>query len=240
MPKARARYDTLTEESLARIDDEIGLIEQKGFSGYFLVARDIIKYDRRMGISAQGRGSAVSSAVAICPRDNPCRPDTVKLFVGRFLNELSIPDIDIDIATNRREEVIRYVYDTYGRDRAAMVYTHVTFQGSSAIREVGKVLGLLAYALDRMAKTTSAYGGHGAIESLKEVPEFRSYLDYGVWEHFSRMCTQISDFPRHLSIHVGGMIITPRPISELFPGSMPARKDGSSASGTKILSMTQD
>jgi error-prone DNA polymerase len=217
LQKARARYDILTEEILARIEDEIGLIDSKGLSGYFLVVWDIIEYARRMGISAQGRGSAASSVVAYVLGITPVDPIRHKLFVGRFLNELSIPDIDVDIATNRREEVITYVYDTYGRDFTAMVCTYVTFQGRNAIREVGKVLGLPAHVLDRMAKTTSAYGGHGVIESLKEIPEFSSCLDSGAWEHFSRICEQIADFPRHLSIHVGGMIITPRPISEIVP-----------------------
>ncbi len=216
LQRARFRYDTLTEEVLARIDDEIGLIESKGLSGYFLVVWDIIEYARKMGISAQGRGSAASSVVAYVLGITPVDPIRHKLFVGRFLNELSIPDIDIDIATNRREEVIRYVYDTYGRDHAAMVCTYVTFQGRNSIREVGKVLGLPAHALDRMAKTTS-YGERGAIESLKEIPEFKSYLDSGRWEHFGRICAQISDFPRHLSLHVGGMIITPKPIAEIVP-----------------------
>ncbi len=217
LQKARERYGTLTEEVLARIEDETGLIEQKGLSGYFLVVRDIIEYARKMGISAQGRGSAASSVVAYVLGITPVDPIRHRLFVGRFLNELSIPDIDIDIATNRREEVIRYVYDTYGSEHAAMVCTYVTFQGRNAIREAGKVLGLPAHILDRMAKSTCAYGRRGAVESLKEVPEFRAYLDSGAWEHFSRICTQISGFPRHLSIHVGGMIITPRPISEIVP-----------------------
>ncbi|HVN96060.1 MAG TPA: DNA polymerase III subunit alpha, partial [Syntrophorhabdaceae bacterium] len=126
-------------------------------------------------------------------------------------------DIDIDIATHRREEVIRYAYDTYGRENAAMVCTYVTFQGRNAIREVGKALGLPAHLLDKMAKTVSSYGGAGAVESLKEVPEFRSYLNSRAWTYFSTLCTAIADFPRHLSIHVGGMIITPRPIAEIVP-----------------------
>ncbi|MHB8111432.1 MAG: DNA polymerase III subunit alpha [Syntrophorhabdaceae bacterium] len=215
--KARVRYAELTHEIGERIEDEINLIEQKGLSGYFLVVWDIIEYARKMGISAQGRGSAASSVVAYVLGITPVDPIRHKLFVGRFLNELSTPDIDIDIATNRREEVIRYVYDTYGRDHAAMVCTYVTFQGRNAIREVGKVLGLPAHILDRMAKTTSAYGGQGAIESLKEIPEFASCLDSGAWGHFGRICAQISNFPRHLSIHVGGMIITPKPISQIVP-----------------------
>jgi error-prone DNA polymerase len=217
MKKARERYGALTEEILARVEDETALIEQKGLSGYFLVVWDIIEYARKMGISAQGRGSAASSVVAYVLGITPVDPIRHKLFVGRFLNELSIPDIDIDIATNRREEVIKYAYDTYGREHTAMVCTYVTFQGRNAIREVGKVLGLPAHVLDRMAKTTSAYGGHGAIESLKEIPEFSSYLDAGAWEHFGRVCEQIADFPRHLSIHVGGMIITPKAIADIVP-----------------------
>jgi error-prone DNA polymerase len=215
--KARARYGSLTEELLARIDDEITRIEEKGLSGYFLVVRDIVEYARKMGISAQGRGSAASSVVAYVLGITPVDPMRLNLFVGRFLNELSIPDIDIDIATNRREEVIQYVYDTYGQDHAAMVCTYVTFQGRGAIREVGKVLGLPAHILDRMAKTISAYGGRAAIDSLKEVPEFASYLDSGAWEHFGALCTKIADFPRHLSIHVGGMVLTPKPIYEIVP-----------------------
>ncbi len=215
--KARARYGSLTEELLRRIEDEILLIEEKGLSGYFLVVRDIVEHARKVGISAQGRGSAASSVVAYVLGITPVDPMKHKLFVGRFLNELSIPDIDIDIATNRREEVIQYVYDTYGRDHAAMVCTYVTFKGRGAIREVGKVLGLPEHVLDRMAKTISAYGGRGAIDSLKEVPEFASYLDSGAWEHFGGLCTQIADFPRHLSIHVGGMVLTPRPIYEIVP-----------------------
>lgn len=217
LEKARARYGALTEETLARIDDEIVLIEEKGLSGYFLVVWDIVEHAKTMGISAQGRGSAASSVVAYVLGITPVDPMRHKLFVGRFLNELSIPDIDVDIATNRREEVIQYVYDTYGRDHAAMVCTYVTFQGRNAIREVGKVLGLPAHVLDRMAKTVSAYGGRGAIDSLKEVSEFSPYLDSGAWEHFGDICTKIADFPRHLSIHVGGMILTPRPISEIVP-----------------------
>jgi error-prone DNA polymerase len=217
MEKAKSRYRVLAEDILKRIDQEIILIEQKGLSGYFLVVWDIVEYAKKMGISAQGRGSAASSVVAYVLGITPVDPIKYNLFVGRFLNELSTPDIDIDIATNRREEIIQYAYNTYGRDNAAMVCTYVTFQARNAIREVGKALGLPAHILDRMAKTVSHYGGSHAIESLKEVPEFKSYLDSTAWKYFCDICTKISDFPRHLSIHVGGMIITPRPIAEIVP-----------------------
>jgi error-prone DNA polymerase len=217
MERAGKRYGTLPEDIIKRLDHELTLIEAKGLSGYFLVVWDIVEYARKMGISAQGRGSAASSVVAYVLGITPVDPMKHNLFVGRFLNELNVPDIDIDIATHRREEVIQYAYEKYGRENAAMVCTYVTFQARNAIREVGKVLGLPPHLLDRMAKTVSSYGGVHAIESLSEVPEFRSYLDSRGWRHFCILCTKIADFPRHLSIHVGGMIITSRPISEIVP-----------------------
>ena len=217
MERAQKRYGELTEGIVKRIDHELTLIEEKGLSGYFLVVWDIVEFSKRAGISAQGRGSAASSVVAYALGITPVDPMKHNLFVGRFLNELNVPDIDIDIATHRREEVIRYVYDKYGVENAAMVCTYVTFRARNAIREVGKALGLPAAVLDRMAKTVSSYGSADAIESLREVPEFRSWLDSSGWRHFSDLCGKIADFPRHLSIHVGGMIITARPISEIVP-----------------------
>jgi error-prone DNA polymerase len=217
MEKALKKYGALAAEVRGRLDYELAMIEAKGLSGYFLVVWDIIEYARKAGISAQGRGSAASSLVAYLLGITPVDPLKHNLFVGRFLNELSVPDIDIDIATHRREEVIRYVYDTYGTEHAAMVCTYVTFQARNAIREVGKVLGLPPHVLDRMAKSVSSYGGVHAMESLKEVAEFRPYLDSRAWRHFCVICSKIADFPRHLSIHVGGMIITPCPLSEIVP-----------------------
>jgi error-prone DNA polymerase len=217
LEKAQGRYGALSEEIHERLDHELALIDQKRMTDYFLVVWDIVEYARKMGISAQGRGSAASSVVAYVLGITPVDPMKHNLFVGRFLNELSSPDIDIDIATHRREEVIRYVYDTYGRENAAMVCTYVTFQARNAIREVGKALGLPTHILDRMAKMVSSYGSTHAIESLKEVPEFKSYLGSTAWGYFCAICNKIADFPRHLSIHVGGMIIAPCPISEIVP-----------------------
>jgi error-prone DNA polymerase len=217
LENAQRRYGGLSKEIHERLDHELILIDQKGMTDYFLVVWDIIEYAKRMGISAQGRGSAASSIVAYVLGITPVDPVKHNLFVGRFLNELGSPDIDIDIATHRREEVIQYVYDMYGRDNAAMVCTYVTFKARNAIREVGKTLGLPAHILDRMAKTLSTYSSVHAIESLKEVPEFRSYLDSTAWGHFCAICAKMADFPRHLSIHVGGMIITSCPISEIVP-----------------------
>lgn len=215
--RAQERYGELFGTIQERLDYELTLIDQKGMTDYFLVVWDIIEYATRKGISAQGRGSAASSLVAYVLGITPVDPIRHNLFVGRFLNELSNPDIDIDIATHRREEVIQYVYDRYGSDNVAMVCTYVTFQARNAIREVGKVLGLPAPMLDRMAKTVSSYRRTNPIESLKDVPEFRSFMDSAAWDTFCVLCKKIADFPRHLSIHVGGMIVTPCPVSDIVP-----------------------
>ena len=214
---AKTKYGKLTGPTVERLNYELRLIEQKGLVGYFLIVWDLMEFVRRMGIPAQGRGSAASSVVAYVLGITPVDPIKHHLFVGRFLNEFAIPDIDIDIATHRREEVIRYVYKKYGREHAAMVCTYITFQARNAIREVGKVLGLPAHVLDRMAKSISSYGGIRTIDALTEIPEFRKYLQSEAWRHFCSFCTKIADFPRHLSIHVGGMIVTSRPVSEIVP-----------------------
>jgi error-prone DNA polymerase len=215
--KARRRYNGLSEAVTERLNHELKLIEQKGMSGYFLIVRDIMEFARKAGISAQGRGSAASSVVAYVLGITPVDPIRHRLFVGRFLNEFATPDIDIDIATHRREEVIRYVYEKYGAEHAAMVCTYITFQARNGIREVGKVLGLPLHILDRMAKTVSAYSGDHGIDTLRDIPEFRGYLSSEAWSHFCSLCIKIADFPRHLSIHVGGMLVTSKPISEIVP-----------------------
>jgi len=215
---ARRKYgQTLPEEVSKRLDHELQLIEGKGLCGYFLIVRDIMEFAKKSGIPAQGRGSAASSLVAYLLGITPVDPIKHRFFVGRFLNEFAVPDIDIDIATHRREEVLRYVYDRYGEEHAAMVCTYVTFQGRNAIREVGKVLGISPPILDRMAKSVSAYGAARVVEDLKEIGEFAGLIDSEAWKHFRSLCEKIADFPRHLSIHVGGMLVVSSPITEIVP-----------------------
>jgi error-prone DNA polymerase len=214
---AYKRYGESNDTIIERLKYEFELIEGKGLFGYFLIVWDIMKFARENGILAQGRGSAASSLVAYVLGITPVDPIRHNLFVGRFLNEFGIPDIDIDIATHRREEVIQYVYEKYGREYAAMVCTYVTFRARNAVREVGKVLGLPSHILDRMAKSLSSYSAAHAIDDLNEIAEFRGYLGSDAWEHFVSMCKKMADFPRHLSIHVGGMIISSKPVSEIVP-----------------------
>ncbi len=205
-------------DALPRLDQELAIIERKGMCGYFLIVWDIIEFARSHAILAQGRGSAAGSLVAYLLGITPVDPIRHALFVGRFLNESSaVPDIDIDIDTQRREEVIQYVYRKYGEEHAAMVCTYVTFRARNAIREVGKAFGLPPHVLDRMAKSVSAYSPASAIDDLRNVPEFARYLGSEAWGRFTAVAGQIADFPRHLSIHVGGMIVSCEPISRMVP-----------------------
>ncbi len=346
--RAPRKYGELSGEVVSRLENELALIEEKRMCGYFLIVWDIMEFARTNGILSQGRGSAASSIVAYVLGITPVDPIRHGLFVGRFLNESSaVPDIDIDIDTRRREEVIQYVYEKYGEEHAAMVCTYVTFRARNAIREVGKVFGFPPHILDKMSKTVSGYGpahtttrgvglsndkyerkrviegeappalpvegatrapsivaktvsgygpahtttrgaclaknerseiegeappalpvegatrapsiaegeapegwpvegacdprsivgsrqqspgrGHPAkasgegletpliVAELSDVPEFRQYLDSTAWEHFCALSREIADFPRHLSIHVGGMIVSSKPISEMVP-----------------------
>jgi error-prone DNA polymerase len=216
--RAPRKYRELSGEVVSRVEEELALIEEKKMCGYFLIVWDIMEFARARGILSQGRGSAASSIVAYVLGITPVDPIRHGLFVGRFLNESSaVPDIDIDIDTQRREEVIQYVYEKYGEEHAAMVCTYVTFRARNAIREVGKVFAFPPHILDRMAKSVSSYSPAHVINELKDVAEFRQYLDSAAWEHFCGLSREIVDFPRHLSIHVGGMIVSSKPISEMVP-----------------------
>jgi error-prone DNA polymerase len=203
------KYETVTPKTEQQLSYELDLIRHLNLSGYFLIVWDIMDYARRNNIPAQGRGSAANSIVAYILGITRVDPIYNRLFVGRFINEemSSLPDIDIDISTTHREQLIQYVYNKYGEDHTAMVCTYVTYQARNAIREVGKALGLPAHVLDKMARSVSAYGASGLDEDLGKLEEFRPYLNSTLWGTFTALCRQIADYPRHLSIHVGGMLI---------------------------------
>ena len=217
--KAKERYGELSERVTRQITYELDLIRKMELSGYFLIVWDIMDYAKRNGIPAQGRGSAANSVVAYVLGITRVDPIRYNLFFGRFINEemSSIPDIDIDVSSNHREKLIQYVYQKYGEERAAMVCTYVTFRPRNAIREVGKVLGMPAGILDRMSKAVSCYSAQDIGEDLTSLEQFRPYLTSAPWEHFIRLCKEIADFPRHLSIHVGGMIISSCPLVDIVP-----------------------
>jgi hypothetical protein len=151
---ALARYGHADGEVGDKLRYELDLIQRHGLAGYFLIVWDLMEFARRERIPAQGRGSAANSIVAYVLGLTNVDPIRHKLFVGRFLNEelSTLPDIDIDFSREHREQVLQYVYTRYGREHAALVSTHITYQARSAVRDVGKALGLPLDALDRLAR----------------------------------------------------------------------------------------
>jgi len=226
--RARQRYGEISTEVEDQLRYELELIRKLGLSGYFLIVWDLMEYCHKNGIPAQGRGSAANSIVAYVLGITRVDPIRHKLFVGRFINEemSALPDIDIDVSTNHREQVIQYVYQKYGEEHVAMVCTFVTFQARNAIREVGKVLGMPAHILDQMARAVGSYSAEDIDKDLAGLEQFRRYMSSQSWQHFISLCKEIADFPRHLSIHVGGMVILSCPLSEIVPlerAAMPGR-----------------
>ena len=209
---------------LAQIDRELALIDELDYGGYFLTMWEIVRFCRREGILCQGRGSAANSVVCYCLGITAVDPTQVELLFERFLSRErhEPPDIDLDIMHVRREEVIRHVYARYGRDRAAMVANVVRYRARSAVREVGKAFGLSETALDRLSKLLSHHGPLDAAELAQAGLDPATPLH----DHFIRLCGQIQDFPRHLSIHPGGFLLGHEPVHDLVPienATMPGR-----------------
>ena len=207
-----------------QIDRELALIDELDYGGYFLTMWEIVRYCRQEGILCQGRGSAANSVVCYCLGITAVDPTRVELLFERFLSRErhEPPDIDLDIMHARREEVIQHVYRQYGRDRAAMVANVVRYRGRSAVREVGKALGLSETAIDRLARLLSHYGPLDAAGLVHAGLD----PDSPIHGHLFRLCEQIQDCPRHLSIHPGGFLLGHEPVHDLVPienATMPDR-----------------
>ena len=224
---ARERFDGVGGVPPAireQIDKELALIDELDYGGYFLTMWEIVRYCRQEEILCQGRGSAANSVVCFCLGITAVDPTRVELLFERFLSRErhEPPDIDLDIMHTRREEVIQHVYRKYGRDHAAMVANVIRYRARSAVREVGKALGLSETAVDRLAKLLSHYGPLDAAGLAHAGLDPASPLH----EHLFRLCAQIQDFPRHLSIHPGGFLLGHEPVHDLVPienAAMPGR-----------------
>ena len=213
---ARWRYrGDIPEDMRLQLEKELTLIAELDYGGYFLTMYEIIKYCRRNDILCQGRGSAANSAVCYCLGITAIDPVRMGLLFERFLSKdrAEPPDIDLDIAHQRREQVIQFVYQKYGRDRAAMVANVVRYRARSAVRDVGKALGLSETSLDRLAKLLSHYDGPTA-EVLSSAGFDPATPDH---QHLLRLANTILDFPRHLSIHPGGFLLGHEPVHHLVP-----------------------
>lgn len=211
------------EKQLAK---ELGLIKELAYEYYFLTVHDLVLFARSRAILCQGRGSAANSAVCYCLFITEVDPAQSDLLFERFISKErnEPPDIDVDFEHERREEVIQYIYQKYTRERAALAATVITYRPKSAIRDVGKALGLDALLLDRISSNLSWWDKPAHM--LARLQEADVSLEGKVIQQFVSLVHELLGFPRHLSQHVGGFIITKSPISTLVPvenASMPER-----------------
>jgi error-prone DNA polymerase len=229
---ARDRYGsgTLAAKAHRQIARELDLIARLDLAGYFLIVWDLVQYSRRHDILVQGRGSAANSAVCYALGITAVDPVGMELLFERFLSEErgEWPDIDLDFPSgDRREQVIQYVYERYGRLGAAMTANVITYRGRSAAREVGKALALPADLIERLAQLVSDWEyqepGDSLLAHLKEAG--CDPRDARV-QHFGRIWSAIQDLPRHLGQHSGGMVICRGRLDSvvpLEPATMPGR-----------------
>ena len=211
-----------------RVKKELEIIEKKKCEAFFLTVYDIVRFAREEKILCQGRGSAANSLVCYALGITEVRPDgeRIRLLFERFLSleRDEAPDIDVDFEHQRREEVIQYVYDKYGRDRAAIAATVIRYQPRSAVRDIGKALGFSFEEIDRLSKSLAWWDALDSVGARLHglgfdpaAPRIRQLLD---------LSAQILEFPRHLSQHVGGFVIFDEPLSKLVPienAAMPGR-----------------
>jgi error-prone DNA polymerase len=253
---AKIKYPRITRDVAKQLAHELDVIDRCGLAEFFLINWDIVRFCKEHRIPAQGRGSAADSIVAYVLDITKVDPIQHDLLFERFLTEDSrtMPDIDLDIATNDREEVIQYVYKKYGERYAAMVCNVVTYRARSASREVAKALGFRDVTIDRMAKSIDQYhvdprgiptsaqhpayhhtdraSEHGWEEprampdTVADLLEIFDEKERARFPLFRELTLAIADFPRHLSIHNGGMLITALPLVDTVPierATMPDR-----------------
>jgi error-prone DNA polymerase len=210
--------DGTPPDVVKRVKEELAIIEKLKFARYFLTVHDVVAYARGLDkpILCQGRGSAANSAVCFCLGITEINPKESNLLFARFISENrgEPPDIDVDFEHERREEVIQYVYERYGRERAAICATVVHYRSRRAIREVGKALGLTPDVTAALAKTIWGYGDDLPDKYIRQAgldpdnPAIRLAVD---------LANEITGFPRHLSQHVGGFVLTRERLDETVP-----------------------
>jgi error-prone DNA polymerase len=208
------------------IERELAIIDELNYAAYFLTVWDLVRFARSVGILCQGRGSAANSAVCYCLGVTAVDPDRIDVLFERFISKDrdEAPDIDVDFEHQRREEVIQYIYEKYGRERSGMTAELITYRPRSAVRDVGKALGL---SLDRVDALAKAIGDVSQSEELLvRLAEAGLNPRSRLGRQLIHLVREILGFPRHLSQHVGGMVLTRLPLCEIVPienASMPGR-----------------
>ncbi|UOQ89245.1 error-prone DNA polymerase [Agromyces endophyticus] len=200
-------YPEASDAVQARLEHELAIIEQKDFPGYFLIVHDLVREARSRGILCQGRGSAANSAVCYALRITAVDSIKFGLPFERFLSALrdEEPDIDVDFDSDRREEIIQYVYEKYGRQNAAQVANVISYRPKVAVRDMAKALGYSAGQQDAWSRQVERWGA--VVETD----------DHDIPAPVIELAEQVLGFPRHLGIHSGGMVLTDRPVGEVCP-----------------------
>jgi len=223
---AAKRYpEGIPEKVCAILQKELAIIERLEYAPYFLTVYDIVKYARSQNILCQGRGSAANSAVCYCLAITAVDPKNTDVLFERFLSaeRKEPPDIDVDFEHERREEVMQWVFEHYGRHRAAIVATVISYCPRSAIRDVGKALGLTEDVTAALANMV--WGSWGTTLEKNEVRQAGLDPDNVMIRRAVRLATELIGFPRHLSQHVGGFVLTQERLDETVPVGPAAMKD---------------
>ncbi|MDI9889740.1 error-prone DNA polymerase [Microbacterium sp. IEGM 1404] len=202
------KYPRLSADDRDRIERELAVIEMKDFPGYFLIVYGIVAEARRRGILCQGRGSAANSAVCYLLDITAVDSIFYRLPFERFLSSLrdEEPDIDVDFDSDRREEIIQWVYETYGRDRAAQVANVIQYRPKNAVRDMARALGHSPGQQDAWSKQVERWGA-----------TLETGADHDIPDEVIEFAAELLKAPRHLGIHSGGMVLTDRPVGEVVP-----------------------
>lgn len=208
----------IPEKARAQADHELALIRKLAYEPYFLTVHDIVKFAREQGILCQGRGSAANSVVCYALGVTSVSPEIGTMVFERFVSEArnEPPDIDVDFEHERREEVIQHIYARYGRHRAGLCATVIHYRGKRAVREVGRAMGLTEDTLSAMASQIWGFGGPKAVTDQRLIEIGLDPSDKRLRQTLA-LIDEIQGFPRHLSQHVGGFIITDGRLDELVP-----------------------
>ena len=210
------KYKPITQQAINRLQEELSVIEQLGFADYFLIVWDIAQRAKLMNMMMLGRGSAANSIVAYCLGLTQVDPLEHNLFFERFLNlgRASPPDIDLDFSWKERDAIVKYVFDKYGEDRVAMISTTVTFRARSAFREVAKVFGLSNSEISEYSQYIPWTSAENLPHLAEKFPEARHLkFDSEPFQSIIKIAQRLAGFPHHLSIHPGGIVISPEPIT---------------------------
>jgi len=214
------RYQLISEKINTRLQYELDVINELGFSHYFLVVHDIVREAKLRRMRIIGRGSVANSLVSYCLGFTEIDPIKHNLYFERFLNRArtSPPDIDLDFSWRERDEIVKYVYDKHGYDKVAMISAMVTFRARSAFRETAKVFGVSGGEISKISKFIPWSHPKSLPHLAEKFPEAQSLnLHSEPWESIIKIASQLSSFPRHLSIHASGIVVTEKPITNYVP-----------------------